>query len=91
MAASPPIVGAARGRGARSNHTGRYESAQGEDFHDGWTEDDGEPVCIETTLTAETARKIITRNASPDIGFDQSINAYRGCEHGWPYLPVTHS
>ena len=89
--ASTPISGAARGRGAKSNHSGRYETAQSEDFDDGWTEHDGQPARIETTLTAETARKIITRNASPDIGFDQSINAYRGCEHGWPYLPVTHS
>jgi DNA repair photolyase len=83
--ASPPIVGAARGRGAKSNHTGRYESAQREDFDDGWTETDGQPVKIDTTLTPEKARKILTRNDSPDIGFDQSINPYRGCAHGCIY------
>ncbi len=85
MSASPPIVGAARGRGAKSNHTGRFEPRQREDFDDGWTEHDGEPVKIETTLTPERAKVIITRNDSPDVGFSASINPYRGCAHGCIY------
>jgi DNA repair photolyase len=81
----PPIVGAARGRGAKSNHSGRYESFRREDFDDGWTEHDGQPVKIDTTLTPEKARRIITGNDSPDIGFDRSINPYVGCAHGCIY------
>ena len=73
------------GRGARSNATGRYESLQREDFDDGWTELDDEPKKLRTVLHLERARKIITTNDSPDIGFDQSINPYRGCEHGCIY------
>ena len=85
MSISPPIVGAARGRGVQSNHTGRFESLKREDFDDGWTEHDREPIRIQTTLTPENARTIITRNDSPDIGFSASINPYRGCEHGCIY------
>jgi DNA repair photolyase len=85
MARSAPIVGAARGRGAKSNHSGRFESLQREDFDDGWTEKDDEPKQIETVLHLERARKIISTNDSPDIGFDQSINPYRGCAHGCIY------
>jgi len=85
MARSSPIVGAARGRGAKSNHSGRFESLQREDFDDGWTERDGEPVKLETTLHVMKSKTIITRNDSPDIGFDQSINPYVGCENGCIY------
>ena len=85
MSTSPPIVGAVRGRGAKSNRAGRYEPTQREDFDNGWTAEDGEPQKVETTLTAEKARKIIATNDSPDIGFNQSINPYRGCEHGCIY------
>src|SRR5687768_8892248 len=74
-----------RGRGARSNTSGRYESRVVEAFDDGWTHDDAEPAQLRTTLTAETARRIITTNDSPDIGFSRSINPYRGCEHGCTY------
>jgi DNA repair photolyase len=85
MPSSAPIVGAMRGRGAKSNQTGRFEAASREDFDDGWTEADAQPDRVDTTLTAETARVILTRNDSPDIGFDRSINPYRGCEHGCVY------
>ena len=85
MASSVPIVGAVKGRGAKSNHVGRYEPTQREDFDDGWTLDDPAPRRLDTTLTAETARTILTRNDSPDVGFDRSINPYRGCEHGCIY------
>jgi DNA repair photolyase len=75
----------ARGRGALSNATGRYEPRQTEAFDDGWTAEDPEPRQIQTTLTAERAKVILTRNNSPDVGFDRSINPYRGCEHGCIY------
>ena len=75
----------AKGRGARSNATGRYEPEQHQSFDDGWTRDDAEAAPLRTTLTPEHARTIIARNDSPDIGFDRSINPYKGCEHGCIY------
>jgi DNA repair photolyase len=75
----------ARGRGAKSNESGRFESHRTEAFDDGWNEGDEKPAPLRTTLTAEKARVIITRNDSPDVGFDRSINPYRGCEHGCIY------
>ena len=74
-----------RGRGARSNASGRYEAQQREAFDDGWTPDDAEPQQIQTTVSAEKAKVIISRNDSPDVGFSASINPYRGCEHGCIY------
>jgi DNA repair photolyase len=76
---------AARGRGAESNASGRYESQSREAFDDGWNEGDEAPTPLRTTMTAEKARVIISRNDSPDVGFDRSINPYRGCEHGCIY------
>ena len=73
-----------RGRGARSNHTGRFEAESREDFDDGW-ESLGDLDVFKTEVKEEAARTIITRNDSPDISFDRSINAYRGCEHGCVY------
>ncbi len=73
-----------RGRGACSNHTGRFEGAQRLSFDDGW-ESLSDLERLRTTVQVEPARTIITRNDSPDISFDQSINAYRGCEHGCTY------
>ena len=75
----------ARGRGAVSNATGRFESMTTESFDDGWTVDDEAPATLRTTITPEAARTIITSNDSPDVGFDRSINPYRGCEHGCIY------
>jgi len=72
-----------RGRGAASNATGRFEALQREDFDDGWERD--ETTALETQVTLERPRTIITRNESPDISFDRSINPYRGCEHGCVY------
>jgi hypothetical protein len=74
-----------RGRGARTNATGRYESQTREAFDDGWTPDDLEPVQLITTVSPEKAKVIITHNDSPDVGFSASINPYRGCEHGCIY------
>ncbi|MES0383071.1 MAG: PA0069 family radical SAM protein [Hyphomicrobium sp.] len=73
-----------RGRGARSNHAGRFEAESRKDFDDGW-EGLGDLDVFKTEVQEETARTIITRNDSPDISFDRSINAYRGCEHGCVY------
>ncbi len=70
-------------RGARSNDSGRYESEKREEVDDGWHEDMPEPV--KTSVTLETPRKIVTFNKSPYVGFDRSINPYRGCEHGCVY------
>ena len=85
MPSSVPIAGAVRGRGAKSNQTGRYEAAVREDFDDGWTEADARPPRIDDSLTALKQKTIISRNDSPDIGFDQSINPYVGCSHGCIY------
>ena len=77
-----------RGRGARTNRSGRYEPESVLGFDDGWNQKPDADVAGEsnlTTLSYEKARHIITRNQSPDIGFDRSINPYRGCEHGCIY------
>ncbi len=78
-----------KGRGALSNASGRFERAQREAFDDGWTAEDATaddaPPQIETVVTREAARTIISRNDSPDISFDRTINTYRGCEHGCIY------
>ena len=73
-----------RGRGAATNVSGRFEIERREEFDDGWTRDEApEPLATEVTL--ERPKSIITRNNSPDIPFDRSINPYRGCEHGCFY------
>ncbi|MBB5747484.1 PA0069 family radical SAM protein [Brevundimonas variabilis] len=74
-----------KGRGARTNASGRFEPVVHEAIDDGWTPQDALPPPLRTTLTPEHARTIITRNTSPDIGFDRSINPYKGCEHGCIY------
>lgn len=76
---------AIKGRGAKSNATGRYEVGVREAFDDGWTADDADIQPLRTTLSPEHARTLISRNTSPDIGFDRSINPYKGCEHGCIY------
>lgn len=73
-----------RGRGAKSNSSGRYEKESKVVFDDGWQSLEELPP-FKTHVQEEKARKIITRNDSPDIGFDRSINPYRGCEHGCIY------
>ena len=79
-----------RGRGAQSNASGRFESLVREAFDDGWTAEDEAPAQLKTEVTAERSKTIIARNNSPDVGFDRSINPYRGCEHGCIYWVVTH-
>src|SRR6202140_508684 len=73
-----------RGRGAQSNASGRFEAEARVAFDDGWQSLDELPP-FKTTVAVDTARKVITRNDSPDIGFDRSIHPYRGCEHGCVY------
>jgi DNA repair photolyase len=73
-----------RGRGTLSNATGRYEPLARVAFDDGWQGLEDLPP-FKTTVVADATRKIITRNDSPDISFDRSINPYRGCEHGCVY------
>src|SRR5918997_301257 len=73
-----------RGRGATFSPDARYEPHQRETFNDGWDLAD-EPPPLNTEVTIEKPRVIITRNDSPDISFDRSINPYRGCEHGCVY------
>src|SRR5450755_3317489 len=73
-----------RGRGAQSNDSARFEAEARVTFDDGWQSLDELPP-FKTTVAVDTARKVITRNDSPDIGFDRSINPYRGCEHGCVY------
>jgi DNA repair photolyase len=74
-----------RQRGALSQIQGRFESEARTPVDDGWSRDDEEPAPLATTVAIERARSIIARNDSPDVPFDQSINPYRGCEHGCVY------
>ena len=73
------------GRGAVSNRTGRFESQRTEAVDDGWGSLDEELPPLHTQVMPDPARSIIARNQSPDVGFSQSINPYRGCEHGCIY------
>jgi DNA repair photolyase len=72
------------GRAAGSNPDVRYDRVTTEAVDDGWAQDDELPV-LRTSVTDEVPRRVITRNTSPDISFDRSINPYRGCEHGCIY------
>ncbi len=73
-----------KGRGALGNPLGRFERTGRQPFDDGWEPDEkGAPA--KTSVTEERARTIISRNDSPDVPFEQSINPYRGCEHGCIY------
>jgi DNA repair photolyase len=77
---------AGRGRGASGNPEGRFETVTRECADDGWGLDpDADAPRPATVVTPEVARSIITRNASPDVPFTQSINPYQGCEHGCIY------
>jgi len=74
-----------KGRGAVGNPTGRYEAARRVAEDDGWGLGDEAPPPLSTTLSVDSTRRIITRNQSPDVPFDRSINPYKGCEHGCVY------
>ncbi|GAB3419023.1 PA0069 family radical SAM protein [Massilia agilis] len=90
----PRPLAARKGRGAVSNIQGRYELDQRERFDDGWAADgEDEAPAFRTVVTDEYAKSILTRNASPDVPFNVSLNPYRGCEHGCIYCFArpTHS
>ncbi|HET8554649.1 MAG TPA: PA0069 family radical SAM protein [Rhodanobacteraceae bacterium] len=87
MHVDPYSPHAIKGRGAASNPEGRFAATRAHAEDDGWQsalldEDAPRP---RTEVTAERARSVITRNDSPDVGFDQALNPYRGCEHGCIY------
>ena len=73
-----------RGRGAKSNPAPRFDASRRAYLDDGW-ESLAELPRLKTEIFTETPKSIITRNTSPDISFDRSINTYRGCEHGCVY------
>jgi DNA repair photolyase len=74
-----------KGRGALGNPAGRFESARLEAADDGWGSLDESPRRAETVIVADRPRCAITRNQSPDVPFEQSVNPYQGCEHGCIY------
>ena len=82
--AAPIAPDRRRGRGTETSRSGRYEPLQRINIDDGWDSQDELPP-LKTEVQIERPRKIITTNDSPDIGFNQSINPYRGCEHGCVY------
>ncbi len=72
-----------KGRGALGNPDNRYHEQQRRELHDGWSQTEQERPS--TSLQVDASRSIISRNQSPDIRFEQSVNPYRGCEHGCIY------
>ena len=85
-----PATDAVRGRGSASFVDGRFDKRTARLEDDGWDglqalEDEAAQSRLDTVVTEERARSIVSRNQSPDVGFNQSINPYRGCEHGCVY------
>jgi len=82
----------ASGRGAAANPVSRYAAHQREAFDDGWPVDDPLPP-LRTQVEVDSSRTVISRNQSPDVPFDRSLNPYRGCEHGciYCYARPTHA
>jgi DNA repair photolyase len=76
---------ALKGRGALSNPPVRFESLSVEKTDDGWNTEEEPTTALPQTILPDRARSVITTNNSPDVGFDQSINPYRGCSHGCVY------
>jgi DNA repair photolyase len=81
----PKIGRLPRGRGATLNPDNRYSVTTRADADDGWGNLDAPQDPLVTTLSVDSSRTVITYNDSPDVGFDRSINPYRGCEHGCVY------
>ena len=80
--------GPIKGRGSRNRLPGRFETTTNEAVDDGWCVDDSVEFAapaLRTHIHQETARSILSRNTSPDVGFNVSLNPYRGCEHGCSY------
>ncbi len=94
---TPLPVRPRKGRGATANPPPRFEPTWRDPFDDGW--DAAEPAAgepaerVPTTLSRDSARSVISWNTSPDLGFDRSVNPYRGCEHGciYCYARPTHA
>lgn len=80
MSADKAVI---KGRGTADNQDSRFSEFDREQIDDGWFRAEHEP--LRTEVSIEIPRHIITRNQSPDLPFTQSINAYRGCEHGCIY------
>jgi DNA repair photolyase len=84
-----PVLPPKPGRGATLNATPQRFNLRGRESDGDWLDSrpdvDGDAAPLRTTVTVERPKTIITRNQSPDIGFDRSINPYRGCEHGCIY------
>ncbi len=78
------LTGKTKGRGISANASGRFEQFQRVSVDDGWAKEDDLPT-VRTEVRVEVPRKIISRNSSPDLSFDRSVNPYRGCEHGCVY------
>jgi DNA repair photolyase len=74
-----------RGRGATFSPDNRYSAHTQEALDDGWGSLDAPLEPLRTTFTVDSSRTVISYNDSPDVGFDRSINPYRGCEHGCVY------
>lgn len=74
-----------KGRGAVSNHSGRFERFTYEKSQDGWETSDPEREPVATSVYTDASKSVISYNDSPDIPFDRSVNPYRGCEHGCIY------
>jgi len=74
-----------KGRGALSNPPVRFESTSVEKTDDGWQEDEELTTSLPEIVLPDRAKSVITTNSSPDVGFEQSINPYRGCSHGCVY------
>ncbi|GAB5467719.1 MAG: PA0069 family radical SAM protein [Rhodospirillales bacterium] len=82
----PQLQPVRKGRGVQSNRSGRFERETRAPIDDGWdSAAEVVPGANRTRVGIDRARKVIARNDSPDIGFDRSINPYRGCEHGCVY------
>jgi DNA repair photolyase len=78
-------AGRRKGRGALSNPAGRYEPLRRIATDDGWDGLEVEPAAVRTQFTADRPKRAITRNESPDVPFEASVNPYQGCEHGCVY------
>ncbi len=82
-----------KGRGALTNSDGRFETLTHEEVDDGWRGSGDEMSSPRTRVIVDTSKSVIARNDSPDVPFEQSVNPYRGCEHGciYCYARPTHA